>query len=89
MVYKIQPIMLKIIREIIDERKKKNVVPAFAIEQEVLTRLTRLSLIALEEMENDNVIGSHQNVNQRKLYFIIDQNGKEMKKSIEKKGGIL
>lgn len=87
MVYKIQPIILKIIREIIDEQKRKNVAPAFAIEQEILNKMTRLTLTALDAMENDNVIGSHPNVNQRKLYYINDRNGKDLKKKMEEKGG--
>lgn len=89
MVTKIQPMILRVIREIIDERKKKNVEPALAIEQEILTRMTRFSLMALKELEKDNVIGSHLNINQRKLYYINDSQGKEMKKYLDKKGGKL
>ena len=87
MVYKFQPIILKIIREIIDEKKRKNMAPAFAIEQEVLNKMTRLTLMALDALENDNVIGSHPNMNKRKLYYINDRNGRDLKKKMEGKGG--
>lgn len=87
--YKIQPILLKVIRGIIDERKSKNIVPAFAIEQEVLTRMTRLTLSALDILEKDRVIGSHPSLNKNKLYFINDKNGKDLIKALAEKGGKL
>lgn len=89
MIYKIQPIMLKLIREVIDDRKRNNIAPSYALDNEVLSKLLVLASQALDALENDNIIGSHPNINQRKLYYIIDKNGKDLMNSIKEKGGKL
>lgn len=89
MIYKFQPIILRIIREIIEDRKKNNMAPAFAIEQDILGKVISLTKGTLDAMKNDNVIGSHPNINQCKLYFINDKNGRELRSNLSEKGGIV
>lgn len=87
MIQKLQPYVLKAVRELVDKRKSNHIEPAVATRPEILGVFTNAVKEILDELERDNIIGSYLNVNQIKMYYVISDKTKDISAEIQKKGG--
>ena len=75
---KLQPYVLEIVRRLSNDKKKRNVAPAVAGENEVIKEVTSSVREILMTLVEDNVLGCYDNINYTKMYYPISKENREM-----------
>lgn len=79
-----QPLVLEIVRRLCKERKNKNIEPAVALHNDILSEVRKVACETLDYLSSDNVLGCSENINGIKMYYPISKEGKELKQKLEK-----
>lgn len=71
MTNKLQPYVFEIVRRLCDERKNRNVTPAVASENDIISEISSSVREILNSLVEDNILGCYNNINYIKMYYPI------------------
>lgn len=69
----LQPYLYEIIQAMVRERQERNVVPAIAVEVDIMRQVQKDVKETLAEMEADGLIAHHENLNGLRMFRTISK----------------
>lgn len=81
---RLQPLVLNIVHRIVNDKKESNIYPAVASEHDIFKGVKETVYEILDELKQDNIIGSFDNINHIKMFYPINKENENINNELKK-----